>query len=212
VLFDGATSRLEGFTADASGLELRLSQTSYKIFLGTNLTHPELAEAHGRAILADSLGVGTPVLTSDGFIVLGRRNHSVVCYPGRSHPFAGALEPRDDDPFLAARRELSEEAGVNESDLISIRCIGIAEDQRIRQPELVLRADVRSSRARIAADVARDEHHDIHAIVADRASVAAAVNDPLLTPVGAGALLLWGRSQWGEDWLAQTVKDHCPAA
>jgi 8-oxo-dGTP pyrophosphatase MutT (NUDIX family) len=211
VLYDGPTCRLEGFSADASGLTLRLSEVSYKIFVTTNLMHPELADAYGPGVLANSLGVGTPVFSSDGFVIMGRRNQTVVWYPGRTHPFAGALEPGDGDPFVAGRRELHEEAALEDPDLLSIRCLGVVEDFSIRQPEVILRADVRLTRAQVESNVARDEHHAVHAIAATPGNIASAVNDPALTPAAVGALLLWGRSQWGDDWLEQTVKNHCAA-
>jgi hydroxypyruvate isomerase len=43
-LFDGAMCRLESWEASAERLAVVLSETSYKPFLGTNLTHPELAD------------------------------------------------------------------------------------------------------------------------------------------------------------------------
>lgn len=213
VLFDGPTSRLEGLDVDASGLTLRLSEIGYKNFVTTNLMHPELAAVHGPGILANSLGVGVPVFTSDGFIIMGRRSDSVGWYPGRTHPFAGAMEPADaGDPFAAGLRELREEAALDERHIISMRCIGVVEDFSIHQPEVIIRADVRSRRDQIESNIAREEHYEIHAIAATPATVASAIEDPVLTPAGVGALLLWGRSEWGDGWLEETVRNHCDAA
>ncbi len=48
-LFDGPMGRLETWQADAAGLRLTLSRTSYRVFLGTNVDHP----GHPRARRAD---------------------------------------------------------------------------------------------------------------------------------------------------------------
>src|SRR5688572_13684152 len=113
--------------------------TSYKPFLGTNLTHPELADRHGPAILANPVGVSPALITADGWLMMGRRNASVAYYPNRVHPFAGALDPADPDPFAAIGRELAEELGFTEDDIAidGMHCTGIAEDVSIRQPELI---------------------------------------------------------------------------
>src|SRR5690349_12363656 len=91
-LFDGPMSRLERWTATPDRLELFLSTTSYKPFLGTNLYHPDLADTYGRDVLANPVGVSPALETADGFLLFGRRNASVAYYPNRIHPFAGALE------------------------------------------------------------------------------------------------------------------------
>src|SRR5436305_6078976 len=94
-LFDGPMCRLESWSASTERLRLALSETSYKIFLGTNLHHPELADRYGREILANPVGVSPALQTADGWLMMGRRNGSVASYPNRIHPFAGAVEPRD---------------------------------------------------------------------------------------------------------------------
>src|SRR5689334_13176984 len=55
-LFDGPMCRLESWEASAGRLGLKLSDTTYKRFLGTNLMHPELAEQYGPAALANPVG------------------------------------------------------------------------------------------------------------------------------------------------------------
>src|SRR5688500_11442515 len=53
LLFDGPMCRLESLRVAEPGLELVLSTTSYKAFVGTNLTRPELADLYGSAVLAN---------------------------------------------------------------------------------------------------------------------------------------------------------------
>ena len=61
------------------------------------------------------LGISVALISRDQRLVMGRRNERVAYYPGRIHPFAGALEPADElDIFAAVRRELQEELGLAE--------------------------------------------------------------------------------------------------
>jgi hypothetical protein len=93
-LFDGPMCRLESWNAPSDKLHLVLSRTSYKAFFGTNMRNPQLADAHGRAVLANPVGVSPALLSSDNHLMLGRRNALVAYYPHKLHPFAGAIEPR----------------------------------------------------------------------------------------------------------------------
>lgn len=233
-LFDGPMCRLESWPAiDASRdgrLRLAFSTTSYKVFFGTNLSHPELADRYGPAVLANPLGVSPALETADGFLLLGKRNHAVAYYPGRIHPFAGSLEATDldgtdppirplqrastdpasdpappdagPDVFAAVRRELAEELSLTDADLELIRCTGLVEDLRLRQPELIFRVRTSLSRAQVMAQVDPDEHHAGWAVPATPDGVAQAVREPLLTPIAVASLLLWGRSAFGDAWLA----------
>ena len=47
-LFDGAMCRLESWAVRGDRLELVLSETTYRTFLGTNLSNPGLADRFGR--------------------------------------------------------------------------------------------------------------------------------------------------------------------
>ena len=58
------------------------------------------------------------------------------------------------------RRELFEELGFAAEDVAEMRCTGVAEDVRLRQPELIFRVKSPRSRGQIEAQVARDEHHE----------------------------------------------------
>lgn len=208
-LFDGPMCRLESWSAAPDCLALTLSETTYKRFLGTNLTHPELADRYGRQILANPVGVSPALLTADGFLMMGRRNASVAYYPNRIHPFAGALDPADVDPFAAVRRELNEELALTDADVPDIRCTGIAEDLSIRQPELIFLARTTRTRGQIEAALDGTEHHGSCALAADERSVEAALKrdqgDHGLTPVAVASLLLWGRAAIGAEWFHTAV-------
>jgi 8-oxo-dGTP pyrophosphatase MutT (NUDIX family) len=205
-LFDGPMCRLESWEASPRRLAVVLSETSYKPFLGTNLTHPELADRYGPAILANPVGVSPALITADGWLMMGRRNASVAYYPDRVHPFAGALDPEDDDPFAAIRRELAEELAFTHADLApnGIDCTGIAEDLSIRQPELIFSAVSRRTRKEIEAKLDAREHHGSWATRATPQGVGAALaSGEAFTPVAVAAMVLWGRCEFGDAWFDQ---------
>jgi len=204
-LFDGPMCRMERWRASADRLEIDLSTTSYKPFVGTNLAHPELADQYGGDVMANPVGVSPALLTSDGFLMMGRRNASVAYYPNRIHPFAGALEPRDgNDLIQAVHRELAEELSLREEDVLEIRCTGIAEDTAMRQPELLFSAVTKLNRRQIESQVHAEEHGGSVAIPAAPIAVARAARDPALTPVAVASLLLWGRISMGEIWFKES--------
>jgi len=203
-LFDGPMCRMERWRVTDGGLEIDLSATSYRPFVGTNLAHPELAEQYGRDVMANPVGVSPALLTADGFLLLGRRNASVAYYPNRIHPFAGALEPRDgNDLCRAVRRELAEELSLRDADVPDVRCTGIAEDSAMRQPELLFSAVTVLNRRQVEAQVHADEHGGSIAVPANPEAVAQTALSPELTPVAVASLLLWGRISFGEAWLTE---------
>ena len=203
-LFDGPMCRLESWQAEADRLRLTLSRTTYKRFLGTNLTHPDLADRFGPQVLANPVGVSPALLTADNFLMMGRRNATVAYYPDRIHPFAGALDPDDADPFAAVRRELQEELAFAESDVIDIHLTGIAEDLSIRQPELIFLARTRRTRGEVEAALDRTEHHATWATPATDEGVEAALrSEELFTPVALASLLLYGRIAFGDAYFSQ---------
>jgi 8-oxo-dGTP pyrophosphatase MutT (NUDIX family) len=206
-LFDGPMCRLESWSLRADVLHLELSRTSYKLFYGTNISHPELADRYGHAVLANPVGVSPALETCDGYLMMGRRNDSVAYYPSRIHPFAGALEPADSevgegpDLFAAVARELAEELSIASHEIAEMRCTGVVEDVALRQPELIFRVRTDLTRRQIEQRLDPDEHVSTYPIRATSADVEAALREPLLTPVGAASLLLWGRIRFGQEWF-----------
>jgi hypothetical protein len=198
-LFDGPMCRLERLEASPTALALWVSPTSYKPFLGTNLTNPDTppdARANG-------MGLSTALVTRDGWLMLGRRNASVAYYPNRVHPFAGSLEPRDiGDIFDGVRRELAEELRFTAADVAELRCIGIVEDARLKQPEIIFAAQSTRRRSQIESMLDDAEHHACVAVAASPEAVETQLIDTMMTPVAVGTLALWGRLAFGDAWFA----------
>lgn len=198
-LFDGPMCRLEMLDANPALLRLSISPTSYKPFLGTNLMNAEVTPP---GALANPLGLSVTLLTSDGWLMLGQRNGSVAYHPNRVHPFAGSLEPGDaPNVFDGARRELAEELQLTPGDIAEMRCLGIIEDARLKQPEIIF--SVQSKRSRVETESMLDgrEHRLCVAIEPSPQHVSHAMGDALLTPVAVGALALWGRAAFGSEWF-----------
>jgi len=213
-LFDGPMCRLESWHAAPARLQLTLSGTTYKRFLGTNLTHPQLADRFGPQVLANPVGVSPALLTADDVLMMGRRNASVAYYPDRIHPFAGALDPDDADPFAAVRRELREELNLTDPDVPDVYLTGIAEDLSIRQPELIFVARTTRTRAQIESALDRAEHHAAWSTPATSEAIEAALrSDETFTPVAVASLLLYARLAFGDAYFARHARTFAaPAA
>jgi 8-oxo-dGTP pyrophosphatase MutT (NUDIX family) len=206
-LFDGPMCRLEAMQADEHNLNLSFSRISYRVFLGTNLSHADLADRFGPSTLANPVGVSCALVSSDGQLLMGRRNDQVAYYPGRIHPFAGCLEPRQPlDVFAEVRRELAEELSLDDSHIADLRCIGMVEDASLRQPELIFLVQSTLSLARIESRVDPQEHHASWSIPPTADAADSALREAkLLTPVGIGTLLLWGRRVFGAQWFDHAI-------
>jgi hypothetical protein len=192
-LFDGPMCRLESFGSSTDELRLVLSPTSYKPFLGTNLSNPHFADRFGASALANSVGCSVALTTRDGWLLLGMRGDRVAYHPERVHPFAGSLEPADatTDVFHVVPRELGEELNLSPSHIADVACLGLIADDEIRQPELVFTATTDLTRATLESQLDRMEHDAIWPVRTDAASIASATADPILTPVAVGTLKLW---------------------
>ena len=181
---------------DHDVLTIDISPTSYRIVAGTNFANPRFAQQHGRDVMANPIGVSTLVQAADNRLLLGRRNGSVAYYPRRVHPFAGSMEVADVvDPFENVRRELREELSLNRADIANIVCLGVAEDANLVHPELLFIASATLTEPQIVAQLDPAEHSAIWSTAADRASVAAALHQPELTPIARAALTAWAENR-----------------
>ena len=196
-LFDGAMCRLEAFHVErrpnigvGAEVTLSVSETSYRVFLGTNLHGPGDLPASS---LANPVGVSPALVTGDGKLLLGRRNGRVAYYPHRLHPFSGSLEPdrlRDGGSVVdEVRRELFEE--LNLSAVADVTLLGIVEDTAIRHPELIFAATTPLPAAEVLAGLDPDEHADAVAVDATAAGVADLLAGDALTPVGRAAVTMY---------------------
>src|SRR5260221_6740882 len=128
-LFDAPLFRLVEAEAKAGGtLRLLLGDTGYKEYVTTRV--PGFAQGHTRAELGNALSVCSVVETSDGYILLDKRQ-GVDTYVGRYHVIGGFFERNLDmtsdanpDPFAAMQREMREETGIQAGDFQATYCLG----------------------------------------------------------------------------------------
>lgn len=205
-LFDGRMCRVESFSADAARLSIVLSETSYKSFAGTNMHNPHFGAQYGESAMANPLGISVALISADGFLAMGRRNERVAYYPGRIHPFAGALEPEDGlDVFAAVGRELNEELGLRQEELSDLKCLGIAEDRGLVQPELICYAEVGRTLEELRRGVDEVEHDAIVAAAVSREAFERELSGAkLYTPIALATMLLCGRERFGNEWFDAT--------
>lgn len=132
-LFDAPLFRfVEVEARDDGTLHLVLGDTGYKEYVTTRV--PEFAQGRKREELGNALAVCSVVETSDGSILLDKRQ-GVDVYVGRYHVIGGFFERDRDttaskqpDPFGAVRREIREETGIQQSDIREQFCLGVMYD------------------------------------------------------------------------------------
>lgn len=213
-LFDGRLLRLIDYFGSTEEVQLHLGWTTYREFLGTNAFNASLAKKSGPDCLANPLGISAVVRTSDGMLVFGRRNDSVVLHAGYLHCIGGLVDETDVhgdsvDVVGAMRRELLEEMPIAGSEITGLRVVGIVRDRAILQPELVFdaRIDVRWPDLRARFDRLREaqEHARLEA-VPDRSEAIGPflVHSAPVAPVSEAAVLVYGKGAWGSGWYDAT--------
>lgn len=217
-LYNGQVVRLLSHEVKDGHLLMVGGPSDFSHFLGTNYLNYHRADEFGWEAFSNPIGVSGILVTSDGRILYGRRNHRVACHPGFVQAFGGSLEIgelRPDgtfDGFACVLRELDEEAGVQSSDVTDMACLGLARDSRIRQPELVFDVSVRQTRKEMANRLRHDDPEQEHAAIVDcrdhpEAIVPFIQASAPVAPVAIGALFLHGRRRFGDAWYEQAIRE-----
>ena len=141
-LFDAPLFRyIDAGVSPDQYLHIVLGDTSYKEYVTTRTA--AFAQRRARHDLGNPLAVCSVVETSDGYILLDKRQ-GVDVYVGRYHVIGGFFERALDsvnaentdrtntniqpDPFAAMRREIREETGIQGADISKQYCLGIVYD------------------------------------------------------------------------------------
>jgi len=139
-LFDAPLFRFISAQASEDQLALTLGDTSYREYVTTRV--PEFALTHPRQDLGNALSVCSVIETSDGAILLEKRQ-GVDVYVGRYHVIGGFFERMLDtdqgqqpDPFAAMCREIREETGIQADDIRDQYCLGAVYDVTTPHAEL----------------------------------------------------------------------------
>lgn len=206
-LFDAPLFRLISATAQTHDrLELVLGNTSYKEYVTTRT--PEFAQHHPRAALGNAIGVCSVVETSDGSILLDKRQ-GVDVYVGRYHVIGGFFERQLDgdaqpDPFAAINREIREETGIQRSDIRTQHCLGVVYDLTTPHAEICFLTRLHIPLAEVLArEPEEDEIKQLHTLHVTSDSLRSFIieHHGRISATGEPALLFYGAVQFGEAWL-----------
>lgn len=212
-LFNGTMARYIQHRQEANDLHLLTGPTCYRDFVGTNLFNPNLIEHADWSCFSNPVGTTATILTADGSLLYGRRNHTVAFHAGYVHTFGGALEPADGghpghlDGFGSILRELREELALEAGEIDRITCVGLIRDRQIWQPEMLFEVTTSRARAEIVSrlhEACDQEHSAIEHCLDNPAALVAFMNQVSpIAPVALGSMLLHGWDRWGGDWVVQ---------
>lgn len=212
-LYDAPLFRfISAEVVDGETLRLVLGDTGYKEYVTTR--EPEFSSHHTRQELGNALGVCSVVETSDGHILLDKRE-GVDVYVGRYHVIGGFFERGRDttnaahpDPFAAVSREIHEETGVLPTDIRQQYCLGAAYDLLTPHAELcfltLLTIPLETVLDRTPLDreikrlrSLRSTAEDLRAFILEQHGNISATGEP--------NLLLYGAWKFGEGWFEEIM-------
>ena len=197
-LFPGPLCRLDRYLVSDGRLVLELGPTDYREMIGTNVCHPEIASRLGHDYLSNALAVHAAVTTTDERVLVFQRSWEVGEYPGAYDVFGGHLDPDADlvggvpSPYATLRRELQEEIGLSETDIIRVVCHGLVRNVRTLKPDLIFDVWTRRSWAEFQRIRLDEEHRGIYSVLNRPRDIARFIKDHAegIAPAGVAALEL----------------------
>ncbi len=217
-LFDAQLFRLvqAGDLSDGR-LQLVLGNTSYKEYVTTR--EPDFARGRDRSELSNALGVCSVVETSDGYILLDKRQE-VDAYVGRYHVIGGFFERDLDstsmstkevqpDPFAAITREIREETGIQSADMREQFCLGAVYDLTLPHCELCFLTRLNIALQEVHTRVPEeDEIKQLHILYVTAESLRDFIfaNHGNISPTGEPNLLMYGAVRFGEGWWDEVME------
>lgn len=215
-MYDGRLFRLYDYRVDGNTLSLYLGDTSYKEYVGTR--DKEFYESYGREALANPLAVCAALVSSDGKILVAKRQIGDI-YQNHYHVIGGFfdrdLDIKDDgtpNPFEAIKREIYEEIGL-EIPISRFRLLGLAYDLITPHPELCFCCSVdltmseitrRYSQAKTDAEIDAIEYIQNSETGIKQFVIA---NHGNISVTGEACLLLFGGYLHGEEWFTQLLDE-----
>lgn len=208
-LFDAPLYRFVDVEARADGnLHVTLGDTGYKEYVTTRAR--EFSAGRQRSELGNALAVCSVVETSDGFILLDKRQ-GVDVYVGRYHVIGGFfergldhLENGQPDPFGAIRREIREETGIQPADIMEQYCLGLVYDLAMPHAELCFLTRLLIPLAEVKTRVPEEnEIKQLETLYVTEQSLREFItrNHGNISATGEPNLLMYGELRYGRDWL-----------
>ena len=218
LLFNGRLVRYLRHRVRDGVLSIDAGPTDFANFLATNLLNWPRGQEFGWDMFSNPIGSSAVPITSDGRLLLGRRNQRVIFHAGYVHVIGGGLEAvdcREDgtaDAFSAARRELIEELALAPEEIGEVLCLGMIRDPTIRQPELIFDAALHLTWDEVAARLDPNDPHQEHTKLLACPDEPDAIlpfiraNAPV-TPVAVGLLCFHGRLWFGQAWYDDAIRE-----
>jgi 8-oxo-dGTP pyrophosphatase MutT (NUDIX family) len=211
-LFDTPLFRLISASAQADGtLHITMGATSYKQYVTTRVA--EFAAGKARSEPGNPLAVCSVVETSDGFILLDKRQ-GVDVYVGRYHVIGGFFERHLDeaaglpDPFGAMRREIREETGIQTDDIQEQYCLGVVYDLAMPHGEMCFLTRLHIPLAEVQRRV--PEENEIKQLIPLHVTPESLQDFILqhhgnISATGEPNLLMYGGWKFGEAWFEEMM-------
>ncbi len=212
LLFESPLFRLIEASAQPDGrLHLLLGDTTYKEYVTTR--EPAFTDGHSRSDLGNALSVCSVVETSDGHILLDKRE-GVDVYVGRYHVIGGFFERGLDmaerpDPFRAMRREIREETGVQLEDISTQYCLGAVYDVATPHGELCFLTQLHITLDEVRRREPEDrEIKHLHSLYVTPASLHDFImqHHGNISASGEPNLLLYGKLKFGDQWFERVME------
>ena len=223
-LYDARLFRLISATARPDDtLRLVLGDGSYKEYVTTR--EPAFSTNRARAELGNVLAVCSVVETSDGYILLDKRQ-GVDGYVGRYHVIGGFFERDLDtrpvapstemettatpDPFRAIQREIREETGILPTDIREQYCLGVVYDLTMPHGEMCFLTRLHIPLAEVQTRVPEEQEiQQLHSLHVTQESLTSFLrtHHGNISPTGEPNLLLYGALLFGEEWFEEMMKN-----
>jgi 8-oxo-dGTP pyrophosphatase MutT (NUDIX family) len=212
-LFDAPLFRLvEAESTSRRTLRLVLGDTGYKEYVTTRV--PEFARGRKREELGNALSVCSVVETSDGYVLLDKRQ-GVDVYVGRYHVIGGFFERDRDstgskqpDPFGAICREIREETGIQVLDIREQYCLGVVYDIATPHGEICFLTQLNIPLAEVYKRVPEEEEiKRLESLFVTKESLREFLlkNHGNISATGEPNLLMYGGVRFGEEWFEEVM-------
>ncbi len=213
-LFDAPLFRfIEVEERDDNTLHLLLGDTGYKEYVTTRV--PEFAQGRKREELGNALSVCSVVETSDGYILLDKRQ-GVDVYVGRYHVIGGFFERDRDstdskqpDPFGAMRREIREETGILQADIHEQFCLGVVYDTTTPHAEMCFLTSLSIPVSEVQNRIPEEnEIKQLEMLKATDSELRKFLiqNHGNISATGEPNLLMYGGVRFGKSWFEETIR------
>src|SRR3989441_2526562 len=213
-LFDAPLFRFVEVEAKDDGtLHLVLGDTGYKEYVTTRV--PEFAQGRKREELGNALSVCSVIETSDGYILLDKRQ-GVDVYVGRYHVIGGFFERHLDtttthpDPFQAIQREIREETVIQTADVREQYCLGAGYDLTTPHAELCFLTYLNIALAEVHTRTPEDQEiQRLLSLLVTQESLRdfVAQHHGNISPTGEANMLMYGAVKFGDTWFEDIMRD-----